>query len=94
MADKFIEDNKEVLIQEMATTITNLNSIIAEAVDGPISPDMDGSAMRTYFIAMGVQIGSLTSLFNQYYVMTQGIVNKEKPTGFASLIKGPGKIDE
>ena len=89
MGDKFIEDNKEVLIQEIAAAITNLNSILAEAINEPISPDMDGSIMRTYFMAMGLQIGSITSLFNQYYVMVQGVVSEVKPTGFASLIKEP-----
>lgn len=87
MTDKFIKDNKDALIQEMATAITNLNNIIAETIDAPITPESDGLVMRTYMVAIGMQVGSLTSLFNQYYIMLQGNVVKEKIPGFAGLIK-------
>ena len=89
MADtKFIEENKEVLIDEMAQTISKMNSIISSVLQTPITPEVDGSVMRTYFMAQAMQIGSLTSLFNQYYVLLKGAIPKEnRPVGFASLIK-------
>lgn len=89
MADnkKFIEDNKDVLIQEMAEKIEAMNTIIGGVVEQPIT-EVDGSVMRTYLIAIGMQVGALTTLFNEYYVLLKGIVPKgDRPTGFASLIK-------
>ena len=58
-----------------------------DVVEAPINTEVDGSVMRTYMIALSMHIGNLTSLFNQYYVLLSGIVNEEKVTGFASLIK-------
>ncbi len=92
MADnnkKFIEDNKGVLIEEMAEKISNLNSILASVMESPIDKDADGALMRTYHMAAALQVGSLTTLFNQYYVLLKGVVRREdnRPSGFASLIK-------
>lgn len=90
MADnkKFIEDNKEVLIEEMAEKINNLSTIVSSILESPIDAEVDGSLMRTYLIAASMQIGSLTALFNQYYVLLNGVIQREaRPTGFASLIK-------
>jgi hypothetical protein len=90
MADtKFIEENKEALLEEMSGTISDLNTIIGSVLQTPIpSPQIDGTLMRTYFAATAMQIGSLTALFNQYYVLLKGVVPKEnRPAGFAGLIK-------
>ncbi len=92
MADeKFIEENKEVIIEEMAESISKLNTIIDSVLQAPISEELDGALMRTYFMATAMQIGSLTTLFNQYYVLLKGAFPKKKrPTGFAALIKSAG----
>jgi len=90
MADsKFIEENKEALLEEMSDTISDLNTIVGSVLQTPIpAPQSDGALMRTYFAATAMQIGSLTALFNQYYVMLKGVVPKEnRPAGFAALIK-------
>lgn len=90
MADsKFIEENKDALLEEMSDTISDLNTIIGSVLQTPIPPgQLDGSLMRTYFAATAMQIGSLTSLFNQYYVLLKGIIPREnRPAGFAGLIK-------
>lgn len=90
MADnkQFIEDNKQVLIEEMAENINKMNEILGAVLSAPIDSELDGSLMRTYMMAMGMQVGSLATLFNQYYVLLKGVVQREeRPTGFASLIK-------
>lgn len=90
MADnkQFIEDNKQVLIEEMAEKINKMNEILAAVLSSPIDSDLDGSLMRTYMLAMGMQIGSMSTLFNQYYVLLKGVIQRDdRPTGFASLIK-------
>lgn len=90
MADdkKFIEENKQVLIEEMAENINKMNEILSAVLSAPIDSELDGSLMRTYMMAMGMQIGSLATLFNQYYVLLKGVIQRdERPTGFASLIK-------
>ena len=85
---KFIEDNKEVLIEEMADSISKMNEIMGAVLGAPIHEDLDGAMMRTYMMAMGMQVGSLATLFNQYYVLLKGVIKRDdRPTGFASLIK-------
>jgi len=90
MADsKFIDENKEALLEEMSETLSDLNTLVGSVLQTPIPPSqMDGALMRTYFAAITLQIGSMTALFNQYYVLLKGIVPKEnRPAGFAGLIK-------
>jgi len=93
MADheQFLKENREALLEEMADSIGKMNSIIDSVLHAPISAELDGSLMRTYFAANAVQVGNLTTLFNQYYVLLKGAIpKKNRPVGFASLIKGAG----
>lgn len=82
----FIEQNKEVLLQEMADKINSLAEILGSVLENPIEPESDGSVMRTYWIAAGTQIGSLTTLFNQYYVLLKGAIPEERRVGFGALL--------
>jgi hypothetical protein len=84
---EFIEENKNALLEEMAGSLNDINDILGNVVQSPIDPENDGSVMRTYMIALAHHIGSLTVLFNEYYVLKTGVLSKEKSqVGFGRLL--------
>ena len=84
-ADELIEKNKEMLLQEMSTAINGLNTDINSIINVN-----DESGMITEKIIHGValNVGYLTALFNQYYVLLTGETNETKPMGFRSFNEG------
>jgi hypothetical protein len=89
----FIENNKNVLLDEIAKSINNLNQVIQQVISEPIPEKRSGETVRTYFIAVAQNVGNLTALMNEYLALVKGINGQTRPTGFASLIKSDKKED-
>lgn len=85
MSEDFIEKNKDAILQEMSQSLSSLNSYMNDVLNSEIQPETDGLYMRTISMAMSHQIGYLTALFNQYYVLNSGEIPKQKPIGFGAL---------
>jgi len=73
----FINKNKEMLIEEMGKAINQLNLTIEDiiAINDPLLTEK-------YIHNIALNIGCLTALFNQYYIMNTGIIEEDKKIGF------------
>ena len=85
MSEEFIQQNREAIVEEMGQSIQTMSGYLNEVLTSEISPEVDSTFMRTIMIAMGHQLGYLTALYNQYYVITKGEIPKQKPIGFGAL---------
>lgn len=85
MSEEFLNQNKEAIIEEMGQSIQTMSGYLNEILTSDAPPEADSTFLRTIMIAMGHQLGYLTALYNQYYVITNGEVPKSKPIGFGAL---------
>lgn len=85
MSEEFINKNKEAILEEISQSLTSLNSYINEILTSDINPETDGLYMRTMTMAISHQLGYLTAIFNQYFVLEAGYIPKQKPIGFGIL---------
>lgn len=88
MNKDFIEDNKTALIEEISTTISSLSEIIKDvSQQEPQEPSIDNAYLRNYFMAVSQNIGYLVALYNQYYILLTGNIEKDvkRPIGFSAL---------
>lgn len=85
MSEEFLNQNKEAIIEEMGQSIQTMSGYLNEVLTAETSPESDQVFLRTMMIAMGHQLGYLTALYNQYYVIAKGEIPKQKPIGFGAL---------
>jgi hypothetical protein len=86
--DDFITRNKQALMEEMVDALNNLNTLVSQAAQaGPTEQaEHELSMMKNYLIAIGQNLGSLSTLFNQYLVFETGELPKARPLGFQAMI--------
>jgi len=81
-SENFIDKNKEMLIQEMASTINMINSDINNIIE---IPEESGKTTEKIIHGLALNVGYLTAIFNQYYVLLTGKISEQKQIGFRSL---------
>lgn len=90
MDEKFIEKNKEVLLEEIAINLNEMNETIIQIMTSDISknPAIDNSFLRNYIIGISQNLGYAIACFNQYNAFITGDLGKApKPIGFGALIE-------
>jgi nanoRNase/pAp phosphatase (c-di-AMP/oligoRNAs hydrolase) len=81
-SDEFINKNKNMLIQEMASTINMINLDINNIIE---IPEESVKATEKIIHGLALNVGYLTAIFNQYYVLLTGKISEQKQIGFKSL---------
>ncbi len=86
--EKFVENNKNALMEEMAEKINSINELLSAIIQaGPTeNPVHELSIMKNVTIAIAQHVGALTSCFNQYTIFETGRVPKERLIGFKAMI--------
>ena len=78
MSDDFLAKNKQVLLEELASSIQTLNIFVNELLETEETDKI--------VIGLAYHIGNLTGLFNQYTILeTKEFPKEERQIGFRSL---------
>lgn len=81
----FLEKNKSAIIEEMGKELSFLGGVIDEIIGNePNEHSID--EIKNLIIAMSYKLGSLTTLFNQYYIMLNGFSPEQRKIGFQALL--------
>lgn len=89
MGDKsmFIEENKNAVIEEMGSSINMMNQVINSIVETP-NDESGEYAIKKLMMVLSHQIGSLTMLYNEFYILHTGIIpsdQEEQRIGFTAM---------
>lgn len=66
----FIAANKELLIQEIGITINNINEIMGAVIHQKAGEE----APINFLVALGLQVGAVTVLYNEFCLLESGKV--------------------
>jgi len=80
--DDFNTLNKKALMDEMSSSLSNLNEFLNNAME---LCEEDGKVPYSALIGMSHQIGFLTAVFNQYVIFERGFSEKQEPVGFKAV---------
>ena len=86
-ASTFIEQNKNAVIEEMGQSVNNLNQILNSIVETP-DDDSGELAVKKLLMLLGHQVGAVTMLFNEFYILYTGIIpseQEERKIGFVGM---------
>jgi len=77
----FIDKNKEIVLEEISSSLSAMNSVIGAFIEDEI-------AIEKSITALSYHVGNITSLFNEFnYLYTETFPEKEheRPIGFQSV---------
>jgi len=85
----FIEENKQALIDEMASHLNDMHSCITNLIQGEVSENsaVNNELLYKDIIGISQSLGYTIACFNQYYIFLTGEVKKEsQPIGFGAML--------
>lgn len=82
--DDDITKFKGALLDEMGTSLSNINEFINSAIEETEGGKPEN--LLSAIIGISHQIGYITAAFNQFIVFERGLVEGEKRIGFSALL--------
>ena len=89
MDKDFIEANENAVFEEMGKAISGMNEILIQMINTP--DDKSGElSMKKLLFSIFHSLGSLTALYNEYYILKTGNIPSEggePKIGFNAIIE-------
>jgi len=84
MSEDFTTLNKKTLLDEIGSSLVNLNEFVNDAIE---TSEKNNSVPVSSMLGLVHQIGYITAIYNQYSILENGLPSEKEPIGFKAMVE-------